>query len=265
MDMQMKDKTALVTGGSKGIGLAVAAALAAEGARVAVGARSTTPELKELMNEYDVEHFAVDLADPRGPERLVAAVAASYGALDVLVNNVGASEPAETSLGFSDAQWQRIFELNFFGVVRTVRAAAPLLAEGRDPAVVNVASLNARLPQGMIAPYSASKAALVNFGKALAEELAPQGVRVNAILPGPVRTPLWTGPGGFAHLFAEQAGISAEEVMDRLLPETMAISLGRVAEPEEVADLVLFLCSPRSGHITGAEHVIGGGMLKSTG
>ena len=264
MDLNLTNKTALVTGGSKGIGLAVATALAEEGVRVAVGARGTTPELKELMNDHDVEHFAVDLADPHGPARLVAAVAASYGALDLLVNNVGASEPATTSLHFTDDQWQRLFEVNFFGVVRTVRAAAPLLAAGGDGAVVNVASLNAKLPAGMIAPYSAAKAALVNFGKAVSEELAPQGVRVNSVLPGPVRTPLWTDPGGFAHLFAEQAGISAEEVMDRMLPESMNISLGRVAEPEEIADLVLYLCSQRSSYVTGADYVIGGGMLKST-
>ena len=199
MELNLTNKTALVTGGSKGIGLAVATALAKEGARVAVAARGTTPELKELKNEYDVEHFAVDLAEPRGPERLVAAVASSYGSLDLLVNNVGASEPAGSSLDFTDEQWQRLFEINFFGVVRTVRAAA---AAGRRPggAVVNIASLNARLPQGMIAPYSAAKAALVNFGKALSEELAAQGVRVNSVSPGPVRTPLWTEPGGFAHL-----------------------------------------------------------------
>jgi NAD(P)-dependent dehydrogenase (short-subunit alcohol dehydrogenase family) len=263
MDLNLANKTALVTGGSKGIGLAVATALAKEGARVAVGARGTTPELKELMHEYDVEHFAVDLAEPRGPERLVTAVSAAYGSLDLLVNNVGASEPAESSLEFTDEQWQRLFELNFFGVVRTVRAAAPLLAAGREPAVVNIASLNARLPQGMIAPYSAAKAALVNFGKALSEELAPQGVRVNSVSPGPVRTPLWTDPGGFAHILGAQAGISAEQVMDEMLPESMAISLGRVAEPEEIADLVLFLCSPRSSYITGADYVISGGMLKS--
>lgn len=264
MELNLTNKTALVTGGSKGIGLAVATALATEGARVAVAARGTTPELKELMNEHDVEHFAVDLADPRGPDRLMAAVTASYGSLDLLVNNVGASEPADTSLAFTDEQWQRLFEVNFFGVVRMVRAAAPLLAAGGHGAVVNVASLNARLPQGMIAPYSAAKAALVNFGKAVSEELAPQGVRVNSILPGPVRTPLWTEPGGFAHRLAAQAGTTAEDLMDRVLPESMAISLGRVAEPEEVADLVLFLCSPRSSYVTGAEYVIGGGMLKST-
>jgi NAD(P)-dependent dehydrogenase (short-subunit alcohol dehydrogenase family) len=84
------------------------------------------------------------------------------------------------------------------------------------------------------------------------------------VLPGPVRTPLWTDPGGFAHLFAEQAGIDADEVMDRMLPESMNISLGRVAEPEEIADLVVYLCSPRSSYVTGADYVIGGGMLKST-
>jgi len=264
MDMELKDRTALVTGGSKGIGLAVAEALAKEGARVAVAARGATPELKELMNEHDVEHFAVDLADPRGPDRLMAAVTASYGSLDLLVNNVGASEAAETSTAFTDEQWQRLFEVNFFGIVRMVRAAVPLLTAGGNGAVVNVASLNARLPQGMIAPYSAAKAALVNFGKAVSEELAPQGVRVNSILPGPVRTPLWTEPGGFAHQLAAQAGTTAEDLMDRVLPESMAISLGRVAEPEEVADLVLFLCSPRASYVTGAEYVIGGGMLKST-
>jgi NAD(P)-dependent dehydrogenase (short-subunit alcohol dehydrogenase family) len=264
MDMELTNRTALVTGGSKGIGLAVARALAEEGARVAVAARGTTPELKELMNERDVEHFAVDLADPRGPGRLMAAVTASYGGLDLLVNNVGGSEAAETSLMFTDEQWQRLFELNFFGVVRMVRAAAPLLAVAGSGVVVNVASLNARLPQGMIAPYSAAKAALVNFGKAVSEELAPQGVRVNSVLPGPVRTPLWTEPGGFAHQLAAQAGTTAEDLMDRVLPESMAISLGRVAEPEEIADLVLYLCSPRASYVTGAEYVIGGGMLKST-
>jgi NAD(P)-dependent dehydrogenase (short-subunit alcohol dehydrogenase family) len=263
MDMELQDKTALVTGGSKGIGLAIATALAKEGARVVVGSRGSTPELKELMNEYDVEHFAVDLAERHGPERLLGAVASSYGSLDLLVNNVGASEPAGTSLDFTDEQWQRLFEVNFFGIVRMVRAAAPLLAQGREPAVVTIASLNARLPAGMIAPYSAAKAALVNFSKGLSEELAPQGVRVNSVSPGPVRTPLWTDPGGFAHLFAEQAATSVDDVMDRVLPESMAISLGRVAEPEEIADLVLFLCSPRSGYVTGTDHVIGGGMLKT--
>lgn len=263
MDLNLTNKSALVTGGSRGIGLAVVEALAREGVRVTVGSRSTTPELKSLMTEYDIEHVSVDLAEPDAPERFVAGAVAAHGAPDLLVSNVGGSEPAGSSLDFGDDQWQRLFELNFFGVVRTVRAAAPYLVTRQDAAIVTIASLNARLPAGMIAPYSAAKAALVNFTKAVSEELAPRGVRVNSISPGPVRTPLWTDPGGFAHLFAEQAGTTADDVMDRLLPESMAISLGRVAEPEEVADLVLYLCSSRSSYITGADHVIGAGMLKS--
>lgn len=264
MDLELDDKTAVVTGGSKGIGLAVAAALAEAGARVVVGSRATTPELEKLMATHDVHHVPVDLADPSGPDELIASVRDSHRSLDILVNNVGASEPARSSLEFTDEQWLRLFQLNFFGVVRLIRAAAPQLTRSRGAAVVNIASLNARVPAGMIAPYSAAKAALVNLTKALSEELAPQGVRVNSVSPGPVRTPMWTAPGGFAHVFAEQAGVTAEEVMDRLLPESMAITLGRVAEPSEVADLVLFLCSPRSSYVTGADHVIDGGMHKST-
>lgn len=264
MDLQLENRNALVTGGSKGIGLAVTAALVAEGARVTVGSREPTPELEALMTEHDVDHVPVDLAEPDGPGRLVEQAVAARGGLDLLVNNVGASELASTSAEFIDAQWQQLFEVNFFGVVRTVRSATPYLLDGRQPAIVTVASLNARLPVGMIAPYSAAKAALVNYSKAVSEELAPYGVRVNTVSPGPVRTPLWTAAGGFAHLFAARAGITAEEVMDRMVPESMAVSLGRVGKPEEIADLVVFLCSPRAGFITGADHVAGGGMLKST-
>ena len=115
----------------------------------------------------------------------------------------------------------------------------------------------------MIAPYSAAKAALTNVNKALAEDLTPQGIRVNAVSPGPVRTPLWTGPDGFAHLFADQAGTTVDDVMDRLLPESMAITSGRISEPEEIAALVLFLASERSGNVTGADYIIDGGMFKS--
>lgn len=97
----------------------------------------------------------------------------------------------------------------------------------------------------------------------MAEDLTPRGIRVNAVSPGPVRTPLWTGAGGFAHLFAEQANTTVDDVMDRLLPETMAITTGRISEPEEVAALVLFLASTRAGNITGADYVIAGGMFKS--
>ncbi|TQF74913.1 SDR family oxidoreductase [Rhodococcus spelaei] len=263
MELTLKNKTAVVTGGSKGIGLAITAALAAEGASVVVGSRGSTPELDVLVAERGVTVVPVDLATANGPAELIRAAQEAYGGVDILVNNVGASEPAESIVGFTDEQWQRIFDVTFFSAVRSVRAAIPAMEGRGGGAIVNIGSLNARLPAGMIAPYSAAKAALSNFGKALSEEFAPKGIRVNTVSPGPVRTPLWTAPGGFAHMFADQAGTTVDDVMNRMLPETMGITTGRISEPSEVADLVLFLASDRAGNITGADYVIDGGMLKS--
>jgi NAD(P)-dependent dehydrogenase (short-subunit alcohol dehydrogenase family) len=263
MELNLKDKTAVITGGSKGIGLATARVLAAEGVSVVVGSRTVTEELDSLKATHGVTAVPVDLASPDGPGELVRAAVDLRGGIDLLVNNVGISEPAASSTEFSDQQWQRIFNLTLFATVRTVRSALPAM-RGRDGAcVINISSVVAKVPAGTIAPYSAAKAALTNFGKALSEELAPQGIRVNTVSPGPVRTPFWTAPGAFADMMAEQAGTTAQEVMDRVLPESMALSTGRIGEPEEIAELVAFLASERAGNITGADYVIDGGMLKS--
>jgi NAD(P)-dependent dehydrogenase (short-subunit alcohol dehydrogenase family) len=253
MDLNLKGRTALVTGGTKGIGLAVAQTLAAEGMSVVAGARSVA--------EVDgVTVVPVDLSTADGPAALVAATVELFSGIDVIVNNVGVSEPGASALSFTDESWRRIFDATFFSAVRTVRAAVPHLREGGS--IVNISSLNARLPAGMIAPYSAAKAALTNLGTMLSEELAP-AIRVNTVSPGPVRTPMWTGEDGFAHVFAAQLGTTAEDVMDRVLPETMSITAGRVGEPQEVADLVAFLASDRAAWITGADYVIDGGMYKT--
>lgn len=255
MDLNLKGRTALVTGGTKGIGLAIAQTLAAEGMSVVAAARTGT----------DIDGVTVvpaDLATATGPTELVAAAVDVLGGIDVLVNNVGASEPAPSVLEFTDDVWQRVFDVTFFSAVRTVRAAVPHMRGRTGAAIVNISSMNARLPSGMIAPYSAAKAALTNFGTALSEELAPE-IRVNTVSPGPVRTPLWMAEGGFAHMFAAQMGTTAEDVMDRVLPEQMAITAGRVGDPQEVADLVAYLASDRAGFTTGADHVIDGGMYKT--
>lgn len=255
MELNLKGRTALVTGGTKGIGRAIAQTLAAEGMTVVVGARTSVPV-------DGVTVVAVDLATPAGPAALVDAAVSVLGGIDVLVNNVGHSEPSSSALTFDDDTWDRVFASTFFSAVRTVRAAVPAMRGRTGAAIVNISSLNARLPAGMIAPYSAAKAALTNFGTVLSEELAPE-IRVNTISPGPVRTPLWTAQDGFASLFAAQLSTTPEDVMDRVLPETMSITAGRVGEPQEVADLVAFLASDRAAYITGADHVIDGGMYKT--
>ncbi|MGH3118720.1 MAG: SDR family NAD(P)-dependent oxidoreductase [Pseudonocardiaceae bacterium] len=263
MDLNLQKKVAVVTGGSKGIGLAIARALAAEGALLVVGSRTVTAELDALTGSHPVTPVRVDLSEADGPAELIAAAVAEHGAVDILVNNVASSEPADSILDFTDDQWQRILNSTLLTAVRAVRAAVPAMDGRAGACIVNISSVNAKLPASMIAPYSAAKAALANLNKALSEELAPTGIRINSVSPGPTRTPLWTGPGGFGHRMAEQAGTNAADVMDRLIPQAMAVTTGRVNEPEEVAQLVAFLVSDRAANITGADYVIDGGMSKS--
>ncbi|MFI6356213.1 SDR family NAD(P)-dependent oxidoreductase [Streptomyces sp. NPDC050743] len=263
MDLQLTDNVAVVTGASKGIGLALADAFAREGVRVVAGSRSVTPELEELHEKYGVTAVPVDLATADGPRTLVRLAVEQYGRVGILVNNLGAATPRQSFLDIDDAEWQRIFDLTLFSAVRTSRAALPHLLAADGGAIVNISSINARLPFPAVVDYSAAKAALASLTKSLSEEFAPQGVRVNAIAPGPVRTPFWTAPGGFADATAAQAGTTAQEAIDVVVPQSMGISTGRVTEPHEVADLALFLASPLAGNITGAEFTIDGGQVKT--
>jgi NAD(P)-dependent dehydrogenase (short-subunit alcohol dehydrogenase family) len=261
VNLELQGKVAVVTGASKGIGLATAAALLDEGAHVVASSRTSTPELDALV----ARGATVVLADITGadtPQRLVDAAESTYGRLDVLVNNVGAGSARSGFLDVDDAEWARVFDVTFFSAVRTSRAALPALLGGGG-AIVNISSINARLPFPMVVDYSAAKAAVANLTKALSEEFAPRGVRVNAVSPGPVRTPFWTGPGGFADAVAASAGVTAQQALDKVVPQSMAISTGRVTEAREVADLVLFLASPRSANTTGAEFILDGGQLKA--
>ncbi|AOR34361.1 3-oxoacyl-ACP reductase [Streptomyces fodineus] len=263
MDLQLKDKVAVVTGASKGIGLAIADAFARESAHVTVGSRSITPELKGLHEKYGVTAVPVDLSTADGPGALVRHAVDQYGRVDVLVNSLGTATPRPSFLDIDDAEWQRIFEMTLFSAVRASRAALPHLLVVDGGSIINISSINARLPFPMVVDYSAAKAGLSSLTKSLSEEFAPRGVRVNAIAPGPVRTPFWTAPGGFADATAAQAGTTAQEAIDAVVPQSMGISTGRVTEAHEVADLALFLASPLAGNITGAEFTIDGGQVKT--
>ncbi|MFG2125440.1 SDR family NAD(P)-dependent oxidoreductase [Streptomyces sp. NPDC048710] len=263
MDLQLKDKVAVVTGASKGIGLAIADAFAREGAHVVAGSRSVTPELEALHEGYGVTAVTVDLSTPDGPDTLVRLAADQYGRVDILVNNLGTATSRPSFLDIDDAEWQRIFNMTLFSAVRASRAALPHLLDAGEGSIINISSINARLPFPMVVDYSAAKAGLTSLTKSLSEEFAPRGIRVNAIAPGPVRTPFWTAPGGFADATAAQAGTTAQDAIDVVVPQSMGISTGRVTEPHEVADLAVFLASPLAGNITGAEFTIDGGQVKT--
>lgn len=263
MDLGFEGKVVVVTGASKGIGLAVARAFAEEGAKVVAGSRRPGEALKELADHYPVVPVPVDLSTAEGPGKLVARVVEEFGGVDVLVNNVGGAEPRMSGfLSITDEDWLGTLELNLMSAVRASRAALPHLLEGGG-AIVNVSSLNARLAQPPVVDYAASKAAISNLTKALSEEFGAQGVRVNAVSPGPVRTPLFEDEGGAGDQMAKAMGMELEDFLD-VVPEQFGITLGRMILPEEVASVVLFLASEKSGSVTGSDYAIDGGMAKMT-
>jgi NAD(P)-dependent dehydrogenase (short-subunit alcohol dehydrogenase family) len=216
-----------------------------------------------VRDEYGVTAVGVDLATPDGPAELVAAAREQHGRLDVLVNNVGASEPGPTFADIDDEAWRRIFDVTFFSAVRASRAAIPALVAAGGGAIVNIGSTVARVPDPAIAHYCAAKAALASVSKALAIELAPHAVRVNTVSPGPVRTPFWLGPGGFAHLAAAAAGSTPERMVDEVLPAQLGILTGRFSEADEVASVALFLASGLAANVTGADYLVDGGGVRT--
>ncbi|WP_316528436.1 SDR family oxidoreductase [Kitasatospora brasiliensis] len=262
MDLRLNGRTALVTGAGKGIGLATVAALTDEGMRVVAAARTVTPELADLEASGAIA-IPVDLAIPDGPAHLVEAALTELGELDVLVNNVGGGDGDLTGgfLSCGDEQWARVYELNLFAAVRTTRAALPSLLR-RGGAVVNVSSNGARIPHAGPVPYTTAKAALTAFGKALAEEFGPQGVRVNTVSPGPARTAMWESPDGYGARLAASLGLTREQLV-AALPATMGMTTGRLVEPAEVAALIAYLASPLAASTTGADHIIDGGAVKT--
>jgi len=263
VNLNLRGKIAVVTGASKGIGLAITKGLVAEGARVIAGARDVGGELGALASREAVRAVSIDLSAPDGPQALVAH-AEEFGGLDILVNNVGAV--AVRLGGFAsvtDDQWLSSLNLNFMAAVRTTRAAlTPMLKRGGG-IIVTVSSVNSFLPDPGIIDYCAAKAALTNFSKALSKEVGPKGIRMNTVSPGPVETALWLGPEGVAATVAKASGVDTETARKQVVESQGGFATGRFTRPDEVADLVLFLASDRSGNITGSDFVIDGGLIKT--
>jgi NAD(P)-dependent dehydrogenase (short-subunit alcohol dehydrogenase family) len=251
VNLNFEGKVVIVTGASSGIGRAAALAFAAEGAKV-VGASRRSPR----EHVEGISHFEVDLSDVNGPERMIEHAVQLHGRLDVLVNNAAAGQIHPGFRDESDEEWISTLNLNLLAAVRSIRAALPhLLVHGG--VIVNVTSVNGRLPTFQAAAYSASKAALLNLGKAVSIEYVEQGVRVVTVSPGLTATPMWLGPDGIAHQIAQMAGGEPESISSGAAADT---PMKRFLTPEEIADCVCFVASTRASAVTGTEFVVDGGI-----
>lgn len=262
MDLNLAGKTAVVTGGSKGIGLEITRILLDEGMRVVTGSRTITPELKATA----ATAVTVDLTTPEGAGYLVDTALAEHGDIDLLVNNVGVGDTDDVIKGalnglaeLPDNAWEHTFTLHFYTAVRASRAALPSLTRRRGT-IINVSSAGARLVSAGPFDYNVSKAALNALTKVIAEQYGPRGVRAITVAPGPVETQVWTSPDGLIARLAQAQGTSHNAFAQQLMA-TIGASTGRLTTPAEVARLVAFLASP--SNITGAEYLIDGGIIKN--
>jgi 3-oxoacyl-[acyl-carrier protein] reductase len=256
MDLGLQDKVCVVTGASKGIGHATAKRLCDEGARVLFVARSA----RDVAGAADAcrgEWLAIDVTAEDAPERIVATCAEQMGGIDVLVNNAGTSfaRPLDE---LTDDDWNGQWALNVLAPLRLMRAAAPRMAERGGGRIVNVASSAGKRPSLTNAAYSVTKAAQLSLSRVFADAYAAQGVLVNAVAPGATASELWVGEGGLADQTARAGGMTREEAMDA---QRAKVPLGRFAEPEELADVIAFLCSARSSTVTGAAWSADGGTV----
>lgn len=253
MDLHIHGQTALVTAGAHGIGEAIADLLTEEGVRVIVADRDGAA-LREKASRWAAVVEA-DLATAEGVDHAISAVVAAFhGSPDILINNLGVGNAAVFE-EISDAQWEQSISINLLGTIRVCRALLPGMARRGSGAVVNIASDLAKQPEPTMMDYGVCKAGLLYLTKALARQYVPH-VRVNAVLPGPIWSQMWTRPGGIVDQLVEHYKVGKEEAVQRFLDERyMPMGIG---DPQDVARAVVFLASPLARFITGANLDIGG-------
>lgn len=246
MDLGLRDRVCVVTGSTAGIGLETARLLIAEGARVVTSGRGEAPGIGEEL------HVQADLARPGEPEGVVEAALAGLGGIDCLVNNVGAARQAKFE-EVPDSEWDEYWQLNLMSHMRAIRAALPAMRERGGGAIVNVSSTAGKRPSTGMPHYSVTKAALLSLSRLVADLYAKDGIRCNAVTPGPTATDAWLGDGGLADQQGDRDEVLAKVGAGR--------PLGRLARPEEIAAVVVFLCSDRASYVTGAAWSADGGTV----
>ena len=253
MDLGLRDRVCLVTGSTAGIGLATAKLLVAEGAHVAVTGRDPA-RVDDAKNESGAAlGVAADLSDPAAAERLVAEV----GPIDCLVNNVG--EAYQVSFDdLTDEQWDSMWQLNVMSYVRCIRAALPGMRSAGRGVIVNVSSTAGKRPSTGMPNYSVTKAAVLSLSRLVADLYAKDGIRCNAVAPGPTATGAWLDEGGLADQQAARSNNTRLEVIEAV---GKGRPLGRLADPDEIASIICFLCSERSSYVTGAAWSADGGTV----
>jgi 3-oxoacyl-[acyl-carrier protein] reductase len=249
LDLGLRDRVCVVTGSTGGIGRAVARMLAGEGAQVVTSGRGEAPEVGEAL------HVVGDLANPDAPAELVRR-AGELGPVDILVNNVGIAYQSDFDT-LTEAQWDEMWQLNVMSYVRTIRAVLPQM-RGRGGSIVNVSSTAGKRPSTSMPNYTVTKAAVLSLSRLVADLYAKDGIRCNAVAPGPTATEAWLAAGGLADQQAERTGTTRDEVLDAVAGGR---PLGRLAEPDEIAAVIVFLCSDRASYVTGSAWSADGGTV----
>ena len=252
---ELSGRIALVTGGTKGTGKAIAERLLNAGATVIITARNTPEETNENL------HFiAADLSKPEGTQKVVDEVLAKHGRIDILINNLGGSEtPGGGFAVLTDEDWESTIQTNLIAPVRLDRRFLPQMIERGSGVIIHIASIQGRLPlYDSTLPYAAAKAGLINYSKSLSNEVSPKGIRVLTVSPGWIMT---TSAIKMMERVAESSMSTIEQATQSVMDALGGIPIGRPAKPEEVAELVGFLVSPRANYLTGTEYVIDGGTI----